>query len=63
MLSLLFHRLLYRGCDTVLLGEALHLPSELLGDRGSLWIMSSSGGWLLGTMGYGSNSIGSGDCM
>jgi len=34
----------YCGCDTTLLGEALRLPSELAGDRGSSGISTSSGG-------------------
>jgi len=53
----------YCGCNTVLLREALHLPSELVGDGGSLGILTSSGGCWLGAMGYASKHIGWGDGM
>ena len=48
----------YRGCDTTLLGEALHLPSELAGDRGSLGMSTSNRGCWLGILGYASKRIG-----
>ena len=48
----------YRGCDTTLLGEALHLPSELAGDGGSSGMSTSNGGHWLGTLGYASKHIG-----
>jgi len=51
----------YCGCDMTLLGEALHLPSELGGDGGSSGILTSSGGRWLGTLGYTSKCIGWGD--
>jgi len=34
----------YCGCNTTLLGEALCLPSELVGDGGSSGMSASSGG-------------------
>jgi len=40
-----------RGGDTALLGEALHLPSELVGDGGSSGMLTSNGGCWLGILG------------
>ena len=48
----------YHSCDTTLLGEALHLPSKLAGDRGSLGMLTSNGGCWLGILGYASKHIG-----
>ena len=53
----------YCGCDTMLLGEALCLPSELAGDGGSSGMSTSSRGCWLGTMGYTSKCVGWGDGM
>ena len=47
----------------MLLGEALRLPSELAGDRGSSGMLTSSRGWWLGAMGYASKHIGCGNGM
>jgi len=53
----------YCGCDTTLLGKALRLPSELVGDRGSSGMSTSSGGRWLGAMGYASKCMSWGDGM
>ena len=39
-----FHIQAYCGCDTILVGDALHLPSELAGDGGSSGMSTFSGG-------------------
>jgi len=39
-----FHIQAYCGCDTMLVGEALCLPSELAGDRGSSGMSTSNRG-------------------
>jgi len=51
----------YCSCNTTLLGEALHLPSELAGDRGSSGMSTSSGGCWLGALGYTLKRMGWGD--
>ena len=56
-----FHMQEYCGCNTMLLGEALRLPSELVGDGGSSGMLTSNGGRWLGAMGYASKHVGWGD--
>ena len=51
----------YHGCDTMLLGEVLRLPSELAGDGGSSGMSTSSGGRWLGALGYALKHVGWGD--
>ena len=46
-----FHRRAYCGCKTTLVGEVLHLPSELARDGGSSGMVTSNGGRWLGTAG------------
>jgi len=53
----------YRGCNMTLLGEALHLPSELAGDRGSSGMSTSNRGHWLGVLGYVSKRMGWGNGM
>jgi len=53
----------YRGCDTTLLREALHLPNELAGDRGSSEMLTSNGGHWLGVLGYALKRMGWGNGM
>jgi len=50
------------GSDTMLLGKALHLPSELAGDGGSSGILTFNGGRWLGILGYALNCMSWGDC-
>jgi len=51
----------YCGCDTMLLREALRLPSELAGDGGSLGILTSNRGHWLGILECASKHMGWGD--
>jgi len=51
----------YHGCDTALLGEALRLPNELVGDGGSSGMSTSNGGHWLGILGYVSKCMSWGD--
>jgi len=53
----------YHGCDMTLLGKALRLPSELVGDRGSSGMSISNGGRWLGILGYVSKCMSWGDSM
>jgi len=46
-----FYMRAYCSCKMTLVREALRLPSELAGDRGSSGMVTSNGGQWLGTVG------------